>query len=139
MLRKTPSAKMMWFFLISIFLMVIHKYESFKTAEWDFAPGYLFVLQMGLGDGKMLFLTFVTMVFVLLFWSFIIIFTQTGKWLFLAFWGLTFLLEYHHLARALLAGSYYSGLYSAILYVLFGFFYWGEYFRNFYNRKHQKP
>ncbi|MDP4265428.1 MAG: HXXEE domain-containing protein [Bacteroidota bacterium] len=129
---KTLSGKMRWFFLLSIILMMAHKFECFQTAEWKFAPAYLYILDLGLDKGEMLFLTFVTMMFVGLLWCFIIIAWRYGQLLFLAFWGLTFILELHHLIRSLVSGSYYSGFYTAIVYVLFGFIYWRELSRHFH-------
>ncbi len=124
MSHHAPSPKMRWMFLLSIFLMMVHKYESFKTAEWEFAPAYLAILNWNLEKGEMLFLTFITVLFVGLIWCFIIICWNPGQWIFLGFWGLTFLLEWHHIFRTISSGAYYSGLFSAMVYVIFGFFYW---------------
>lgn len=129
---KTVSQKMRWFFLVSIILMLAHKFECYKTNEWEVAPAYLYILDLGLDKGRMLFLTFITMVFVGLFWCFIIIAWRYGQLAFLTFWGLTFALELHHLIRALISGHYYSGLYTGIVYVLFGFMYWRELIRNYH-------
>lgn len=128
----TPSKKMRWFFLLSIILMLVHKIECFQTTEWKFAPIYLYILDLGLDQGKMLFLTFVTMLFVGLFCCFIIISWRHGQLFFLLFWGGTFILEFHHFIRFLISGSYYSGLYTGIVYMIFGVIYWGELIRHFH-------
>jgi hypothetical protein len=111
--------------------MIMHKVECFKTTEWEVAPVYRYILDLGLDNGKLLFLTFVIMLFVGLFWCFIIISWHHGQLLFLAFWGLTFIVESHHMIRSLISESYYSGLYTGIVYVLFGFIYWRELIKNY--------
>lgn len=119
------------FFLFSITLMMAHKFECFVKAEWKVGPVYLYILDLGLDKGKMVFLTFVTMLFVGLLWCFVIMSWRYGQLSFLTFWGLTFILELHHIIRVLIAGSYYTGLFTAIVYVLFGFIYWRELIMNY--------
>lgn len=125
-----PSPKMRLLFLLSILLMAGHKIESYQTHEWDYAPAYQYFLGLGFEKGEILFLTFVSMLFFGLLWSVCIIFWRNGQWLLLTIWGLTFVLELHHILRSLLANAYYSGVYTAILYALFGVLYWREFLRH---------
>lgn len=121
--------RMKWYFFLSILLMLLHKVESYRTHEWEFAPGYQYALSLGFEKGPLLFLTFVSILFLGLFWCFLIMAWRWGQWLLLTVWGLTFLLEWHHVWRTLQAGEYYSGLITALLYICFGLLYWHEWWR----------
>jgi len=125
------SARMKWYFFLSLLFMMLHKVESYRTHEWEFAPGYRYVLSLGFDHGPLLFLTFVSILFLGLFWCFLIMAWRWGQWLLLTVWGLTFLLEWHHVWRTLQAGEYYSGLITALLYISFGILYWMEYGKHF--------
>ena len=57
-----------------------------------------------------------------------------GKWTLrvMAFFGLIFVMELHHVLGALLiTQGYYPGLITAIFYPIIGFFYWKELIHNF--------
>jgi len=49
-----------------------------------------------------------------------------GKWVYrvLAVFGIVYVLELHHVLKALLASQYYSGMITAFFYPVFGYFYW---------------
>lgn len=132
MSSQAISRSMKGYLLVSFLLMLLHKVESYRTSEWKTSPVYRYILGLGFEDGKLVFLTFVVTLFVGLVLCFLIISWRSGKWLFLVAWGLSFVLELHHLVKAVwIYKSYYSGLYTSILYVAFGFFYWKELFNNY--------
>lgn len=112
--------------------MALHKAESYYTGEWNTAPVYQAILGMELEAGEMLFLSFVITLFAGLLCCLFILSFRSGTVFFLAFWGLTFLLEFHHLVRTLAGGHYYSGLFSALAYIVLGFFYWKDLLRHFH-------
>ncbi len=126
-----PSGRMKGVFLFSILLMGFHKIESFKTHEWEFSPLYKYFLHLDLTRSEVLFLAFVVTLFAGLFWLWVVVSLTNGKWIFLGFWGLTFLLEWHHLIRSLNAGQYYPGTITATFYVLFGIIYWHVFISHF--------
>jgi hypothetical protein len=68
MKTPVPSGQMKGVFLVSIWLMGVHKIESYQTREWDFAPSYRYFLNLDLSKGETLFLAFVVMLFIGLFW-----------------------------------------------------------------------
>lgn len=125
---KVPvlSKKMKGYFFLSLLLMLLHKVESYQTNEWVYSPVYKFILSLGFDKGPLVFLTFVSILFLGLFWCFLVISWRWGQWCLLFFWGLTFILELHHFVRTLIAGEYYSGLITGLLYCCFGFLYWKE-------------
>jgi hypothetical protein len=140
MKTSEPSYAMKVVFLLSILLMGVHKIESFYTREWEFAPIYLYFLNQDYSRGEIIFLSFVVTLFVGLAWVWIIISFRAGKWIFLGFWGLTFFEEWHHLIRTYHSGQYYTGLFSAILYGLFGIVYWSVFLTHFFPRsRNNKP
>jgi Protein of unknown function with HXXEE motif len=138
MYQPAPTRKMRWWFLISFLLMIAHKIESFMFDEWAYSPVYQYFLSFDMDPGRLLFLTFVTTVFAGLAWCFIIIFWRYGPALFLSFWGLTFFFELHHLIRAWRSESYYAGVYTSVIYSIFGWFYWRELVRYFEHLKSAK-
>lgn len=117
-------------FLLAVLLMGLHKLECWWTAEWLESPYFNHLVSENLPMGEVIFRTFV-------FWLFVglvafAVALQGSGWptLVLGVWGLTFVLEYHHLIRTLLKGGYYPGLYTALVYLPFGFVYWRELFRH---------
>lgn len=136
MVVPAMSARMKLYFLLSILLMLLHKVESFQTLEWEFAPMYKYVLSLGYERGPLLFLTFICILFLGLFWCFLLLAWRWGQWVLLVVWGLTFLLEWHHLWRTLQSEAYYSGLITGVLYGCFGFIYWKELISLLSHRKH---
>lgn len=121
-------------FAASVLFMGFHKIESYFTGEWNTAPVYQAILGMQLEAGEMLFLSFVITLLAGLLCCLLIISLRSGTVYFLAFWGLTFLLEFHHLVRTLAGGHYYSGSLTAMAYIILGVFYWKELIRHFRTR-----
>ncbi len=128
------SLRMKSYFLISIFLMLLHKIECYYTEEWLESPFFLAIITSshwaGMDTtqmmGEVMFLVFCIWLFIGLFMGWLVL--RGGNWgpIALAVWGLTYVLEWHHVIRTLARGEYYSGVYSSIVYLAFGFFYWRE-------------
>jgi hypothetical protein len=89
--------------------------------------------------GEAMFLTFIFWLFCGLIMGWLIL--RGGAWptLALGVWGLTYILEWHHLVRTAVKGGYYSGLVTAVLYLSFGLlFYLPELWRHFHFGPSQK-
>ena len=128
------SGRMKTYFAVSIFLMFLHKVECWYTEEWLDSPFFQAVISsshwVGLSTeqivGEAIFLTFCLWLFIGLIMGALVM--KGGNWgaIALGIWGLTYLLEWHHLVRAALASGYYSGVYTSVFYLVFGVVYWRE-------------
>ncbi|HEY4526823.1 MAG TPA: HXXEE domain-containing protein [Candidatus Paceibacterota bacterium] len=54
--------------------------------------------------------------------------------LLLGLYGLVFVVELHHVVKAVQLGSYYPGAITALFYPIIGFFFWREWLLNFKNK-----
>lgn len=127
-------------FLISIFLMVIHKIESYITNEYNACPFYINLINKLYQNsiGEIIFLVFC---FTFLFFMFIIYSINCDNNLFkylVLIYAFTFIHETHHLAKTLKYKNYYSGTISAIIYFLFGFLFSYTYVKKYYPKINYK-
>jgi hypothetical protein len=112
-------------FLVSVVVMGVHKVECWWTEEWVESPFFQLLVSLGPeldrdpahAFGEALFLVFVTWLFAGLLMGWLLMRGGAAAWAALAVWGLTFVLEWHHLARSAARGGYYPGLYSALVYL----------------------
>lgn len=134
-----PSERMKTCFMVAAVIMLLHKVECWVTEEWAVSPFFQAMMHSSYWEGKppeavlgeAMFLTFVVWLFVGLTLAWMAMKSPRGATVALGLWGLTFVLEWHHVVRSVLAGAYYSGLISAVVYLAFG---WGIYLREW--RKH---
>lgn len=135
---EAPSPRMVGWFAVAVAAMAAHKVECWYEREWLVSP--LFARLIGLAEahgsstadaiGAALFASFVWWLFVGLAMVLATLWGGRGPIVVLGLWGLTFALEWHHLARAVTAWDYYPGLYTAVVYVAIGPFYWREWARH---------
>lgn len=119
-------------FAVAVALMFLHKVECFLTAEWTVSPFFQWLISLGprFGStpeevlGAAIFLVFVTWLFLGLAMGLLVLRGGWGPHIALGIWGLTYILEWHHVARSLAAGGYYSGLITAVAYLAWGVVYW---------------
>jgi len=124
-------------FLASVFLMFAHKVECWLLHEWLDSPFFQWLYESGgilaqtpeEAFGETVFLVFVTWLFFGLVLGLLMMQGGWGPIVALAGWGLTFGLEWHHLARALGQGEYYVGSVTSVLYLGLMLFYWRELLR----------
>lgn len=135
----SPSDALKNRFIIAVFLMFLHKVECWWTDEWLESPFFQALIHsaywMGMEHdaivGEAMFLSFIFWLFCGLIMGWLIL--RGGIWptVALGVWGLTYVLEWHHLIRSVARGGYYSGLFTAIAYLSFGLlFYLPEWFRH---------
>ena len=128
------SPRMKQLFLVAVVLMFLHKVECGLAAEWRVSPFFQWLIGVfersgdstadALGAG--MFLSFVTWLFLGLGMSLLVLRGGWGPHLALAIWGLSFVLEWHHVLRAVSGGGYYPGVLTAVPYLAFGLPYWRE-------------
>lgn len=132
-------------FLASIVAMFAHKVESWWAAEWLESPFFQALERTAQGLdpvptaslGETIFLVFVTWLFVGLLMGWLVLRGGWGPIVALAFWGATFVLEWHHLGRAILRGGYYPGLVTSLVYLAIMAAYWGELLKHLPTRSAQ--
>ena len=117
---------MSFVFLIAILLMAAHKLECWLTSEWLVSPFFRFLIARATrhDEGEVVFLVFIAWLFGGLLMGWLVLLGGWGPIVALAVWGLTFVLEWHHIFRSIARRGYYSGLVTSIAYVSFGPIYW---------------
>lgn len=131
---KPISRRMSWVFLISVILMFAHKVECWLLHEWLDSPFFQWLYQSGgiIAEnpedafGEMVFFAFISWLFAGLFMGFLIMRGGWGPHIALGIWGLTGILEWHHLGKTFVRDEYYGGLGTAMPFLLFMFYYWWE-------------
>jgi Protein of unknown function with HXXEE motif len=127
-----PSGSLKAWFVASVVVMAGHKWECWVTEEWLESPFFQRLIERGLGRdddpqnavGELVFLVFVFWLFSGLVMGAFVAWGGRAAQLAFAVWGLTFLLEFHHPFKAFDRGGYYPGLYTALVYLSLGPFYW---------------
>lgn len=134
-MRPRPiSHRMTGFFLVSIALMFLHKIECWWMHEWLDSPFFQWLHARGgiLAEspedafGETVFLAFVTWLFIGLIMGVLTLWGGWGPHIALGIWGLTELLEWHHLIKTVQRGEYYVGLGTAMVFLAFMLLYWRE-------------
>lgn len=131
---RETTLRMKNYFVVSVLLMLGHKVECWFTDEWMDSPFFQALISsahwagMAKEDilGEAIFLTFCVWLFIGLVMGRMVM--QGGGWVLgaLGIWGLTYILEWHHVVRTILSGEYYTGLYTSVIYLAFGVMYWRE-------------
>lgn len=112
-------------FLASVAVMFLHKVECWLTDEWLVSPFFQWLVSLAprldpdpaAALGEAMFLVFVVWLFAGLVMGGLLMRGGAAAWAALAIWGLTFGLEWHHVARAIARGGYYPGLVTAAVYL----------------------
>jgi hypothetical protein len=114
--------------LVSIAVMAAHKLECWITREWEVSPFFQWLVpRLGARDpGEVVFGVFVLWLMIGLALAWLLLVGGPARIVGLAAWGLTFGLEWHHLARVARRREYYAGAATAALYVAFGPYYWWQ-------------
>lgn len=118
--------------LFSIFAFSVHGAEEYLTGFYntDSFSRFFFQIFESMSSLQATFLLFQICIAILL--TVVYLLLRDGKpVLYLAtFLGLIFLFELHHLVKAVMVQSYYSGIISAIFIYVLGYFYWKELIKN---------
>ena len=108
------------YILIATLLLVAHATEEYLSKFYDIDSSVQF-LASNIGTTPLVALVLVHLVLAL--FLLILVFNQKNKLLF-AVLGLILLFESHHIIESVLIGSYYPGVITAVLIVVFCFFFW---------------
>lgn len=127
------SFKLKTIFGLSILLFVAHGIEEMMTGfynidAWDRA---LFEPLAFLSVHGAMFATFQVMLWLLLVVSFVLLLNERMRLYTLSLIGLVYLFELHHPIKAVLAGGYYPGLITSLLFPILAYFFWKEWIRNY--------
>ena len=122
-------------FLVSVVLMFVHKVECWVLHEWLELALLPVDLRVGRHPwprtpedafGEAVFLSFISWLFAGLLKGALILWGGWGPFLALGVWGLTGILEWHHLLKSMIRGEYYVGLGTSLAYLGFMFYFWYE-------------
>ncbi len=125
------TRKLKIIFGLSIPLFIVHGIEEILTGfynidAWD---QFLFTPFQALSMHGVMFVTFQMMFWLLLIISFLLILGEKWRLNVLAIAGLVYIIELHHLYKAVIIGGYYPGLYTALVFPIIVFFFWKEWFK----------
>jgi hypothetical protein len=119
-------------FALSIPLFIAHGIEEIMTGfysvdAWDV---YLFQPFAQLSLHGVMFVTFQLMFWLLLVVSLVLLSGERWRFRMLGIIGVVYIFELHHIIKAVLAGGYYPGLITSLLFPIFAYFFWKEWIRN---------
>ena len=118
-------------FVFSVGLMFLHKLESYYTNEFNVCPVYyhirLHITNKSISEANFKIFCFWFFSMLFLITSLIITDMQSLPYLFLL-WIFMFIHEIHHPIQSFINKSYYSGSFTAWIYVFFGFGFCWNYF-----------
>src|SRR6186713_2128280 len=106
-----PSPRLIGWFAVAVAAMAVHKVECWYEREWLVSPFFAWLIQFAETHGSStddavgtaLFLSFVAWLFVGLAMVLATLWGGRGPLVVLGLWGLTFVLEWHHVARSVAA------------------------------------
>ncbi|OGY37504.1 MAG: hypothetical protein A3E36_02725 [Candidatus Andersenbacteria bacterium RIFCSPHIGHO2_12_FULL_45_11b] len=129
------SKKLITIFGFSIPLFIAHGIEEIQTGfynvdVWDRA---LFVPFEGLSMHSVMFVTFQMMLWVLLCIVLAMLINEKTRLYTLALAGGIYVLELHHIYKALAGGGYYPGLITSLLFPFVAVIFWKEWMKNYRN------
>jgi hypothetical protein len=130
--------KLKTIFGLSIPLFIAHGIEEYLTGfytldRWD---EWIFGLLPFTSIHQAMFATFQVTFWLILTISLLMLCGAKWQLRLLAVVGLVYVLELHHIVKALLALSYYPGLMTALVFPIIAFFFWREWFRNLKSQKY---
>lgn len=127
------STKLKYIFGISIPLFIAHGIEEILTGfyqvdAWD---QVLFAPLASLSVHGAMFVTFQFMLWLLLAVGLLMLQSERMRLYVLGVAGLVYLFELHHIVKAVIAGGYYPGLITALLFPPLAYLFWREWVRNY--------
>ncbi len=122
------STKLKIIFGLSIPLFILHGIEEYRTGFYSNNEMYQFVFRpfLEMSWHQVMFATFQVMFWLLLVVSFLLVASEQWRFRMMMVWGAVYILELHHIWKAVVSWSYYPGLITAIPLVIVGFFFWQE-------------
>lgn len=124
-------------FGLSIPLFIAHGIEEIATGfyEMDAWDAYLFQPFAELSLHGVMFVTFQLMFWLMLLVSLALLWGDRWRFYMLAIIGVVYVFELHHFAKAIIAGGYYPGLITSLLFPVIAFFFWKEWLEAYRKRR----
>ena len=127
------STKLKTIFAISIPLFIAHGVEEILTGfytldQWD---EWIFGLLPFTSVHEAMFVTFQVMLWLTLVVGLLMLQSERMRLYVLGVAGVVYLFELHHIVKAILAGGYYPGLITALLFPPLAYLFWKEWVRNY--------
>ncbi len=115
-------------FGLSIPLFILHGIEEFRTGFYkaDAVSEFIFRPLERMSEHEIMFVTFQVMFWLLLVVAFLMTISERWRLRMMVVLGLVYIVQLHHIWKALVSWSYYPGLYTALLFPIVGFFFWKE-------------
>lgn len=131
------SKKIHNLFLIAVVLFIAHGLEEYFTGFYKVDSLFHFAFRFydNMKVSQATFLVFQIMLWVLLILSYLLIYQRQWVLYLLAIPGLVCVAEFHHLVKAAVRMAYYPGSITALILIIFGYFYWKEWMRLFKSKE----
>lgn len=115
-------------FGLSIPLFVLHGIEEYRAGFYRVDELYRFFFRpfLKMQGNQATFIVFQIMFWFLLSSSFLLLVSEHWRLRMLTVLGIVFVVELHHIWRAVISWSYYPGLITALPLSVVGFFFWQE-------------
>jgi hypothetical protein len=127
------SKKLTTIFALSIPLFILHGIEEIATGFYNHGGWDEFLFAHQLTDAFSAygaeFIIFQVMMLLLLVVAFLLLLGEHVRFYMLALLGVLYVFEFHHVIRAVLAGGYYPGLVTSLIFPFFAYFFWKEWIR----------
>lgn len=127
------SEKLKTVFGLSILLFIAHGVEEIMTGfynlnQWD---EWIFGLLQFSSIHEATFITFQVMLWLTLVILYFSLASERTRLYLLALAGVAYIFELHHPLKALLAGGYYPGLITSLLFPVVAVYFWREWLHNY--------
>lgn len=118
-------------FAISVPVFILHGIEEFITHFYDIDTHdqAIFGLLSPLSMHGATFVTFQIMFWLLLIISFLLLMGDKYQFNTLAFVGVIYVYEFHHIIKAISVGGYYPGLYTSFIFPFLTILFWREWLK----------
>ncbi len=127
------TSRLKFIFALSIPLFVAHGLEEIHTGfynldQWD---EWVFGLLPFTSTHQAMFVTFQVMMWLALIAFLFSLLGERVRLYLLGFVGVIYIFELHHPIKALLAGGYYPGLITSLVFPILAYFFWMEWLKNY--------
>ena len=128
------SEKLKIIFGISIPLFILHGIEEYRTGFYRDNELYQFAFRpfLEMSWHQVMFATFQVMFWLLLAATFLMTLSEKWRLRMMTVLGAVYILELHHIWKAVVSWSYYPGLITALAFPVVGFFFWRELIKSRY-------
>lgn len=127
------SRRLKIIFGLSIPLFILHGIEEYRTGFYKDSElnQLIFGPFLEMSWHQVMFATFQVMFWLLLVVSFLLVASERWRLRMMVVLGLAYILELHHIWKAIASWSYYPGLITALAFPVIGFFFWRELIKSF--------